>query len=365
MIDIHGYTSRWERLHQWRISALFPRDTRESMRRSLLRLLAVAHSQRLDLVPLVSNLAIEHRGRNRRILRRLAKHLSNGMPLVTAVEVTPGVLSDRQVLAMRFALQIGILDVTYRDLIAESSGTVSEIVASSRKTAVYISVMLAVLVFVVSFLWAFIVPLFVIISDQASDDFKIPKLIQTVNAWTQSIEPAYLLLLVVMIPLVPLLMNTKASRVVKRWMISRDCYFVAQMYRADLLELLARAIEAGRPVPSALSTLARHHFDKRIRNGLLFARNEVEQGAGVWASLCDAKLLTVVEATAIEIADTTDMRSLVMRRLADHKRESAFGKGIVLIQWFQSFAIIAVAAIVLVIVYTFFSFITGAIFELS
>jgi type II secretory pathway component PulF len=98
---------------------------------------------------------------------------------------------------------------------------------------------------------------------------------------------------------------------------------------------------------------------------LLFARNEVEQGSDAWSSLRDAKLLTAAEANAINVASATETRSWIMRRLAGLKREDALRKSAVLVQWFQTLAIIGIAAIVLAIVATFFSFITGVIYKLA
>ncbi len=78
----------------WRISVFWLPDLRSSVQRSLLRLLHVAHVERLALAPLVHALALEHRGGNRRRLRRLAFRLAGGMPLIEALEQTPDALSD-------------------------------------------------------------------------------------------------------------------------------------------------------------------------------------------------------------------------------------------------------------------------------
>ena len=82
--------AHWMRFRaaRWRLSTWWLSDTLDAMQHSLLRILAVAHRERLELAPLVANLAEEHRGRYRRRLRRLARRLNEGTALVDALEQT-------------------------------------------------------------------------------------------------------------------------------------------------------------------------------------------------------------------------------------------------------------------------------------
>ena len=85
-------------------------------------------------------------------------------------------------------------------------------------------------------------------------------------------------------------------------------------------------MEAGRPLPAAISTLARYHFDKSVREKLLFARNEIEQGADDWTSLTESRLLTPQEASAL--ANSSSSRSHISgdaatRRLETEHRHTA------------------------------------------
>ncbi|MEQ1830333.1 MAG: hypothetical protein ABL921_30530, partial [Pirellula sp.] len=41
----------------WRLTSVWPCESRASMRESLIRMLAIAHRERLDVAPLVENLA--------------------------------------------------------------------------------------------------------------------------------------------------------------------------------------------------------------------------------------------------------------------------------------------------------------------
>ena len=107
----------WFRGPTWYVSTWFG-DGLATQQRSLLRMLSVAHRERLEMGPLIHCLADEHRGRYRWRLRRLAKLLESGTPLVEALEQTPDALDDDTVLALRFGSQTGALASTFEMLIA-------------------------------------------------------------------------------------------------------------------------------------------------------------------------------------------------------------------------------------------------------
>jgi type II secretory pathway component PulF len=93
-----------------------------------------------------------------------------------------------------------------------------------------------------------------------------------------------------------------------------------QLRWADVLEKLSLASAAGRPMPGALSTLARYHFDPRIRRELLYARNEVEQGAEVWPTLAAAGLLAPQEERLLDVSERLGNRSWALDKLAANKK---------------------------------------------
>jgi type II secretory pathway component PulF len=85
---------------------------------------------------------------------------------------------------------------------------------------------------------------------------------------------------------------------------------------AALLERLADSARAGRPIPGALATLARHHYDPSIRNKLLLARNEVELGAEVWPAMRGAQVLAPPEVAVLEAAEKLGVRGWALEALA-------------------------------------------------
>ena len=143
---------------RWRLSTWWPSDALESMQHSLLQILSVAHRERLDVTPLVANLAEEHRGRYRRRLRRLALRLADGTPLVDALEQTPDVLKDEDVLAIRFASQIGTLGPMYDSLLSDSADHDNRASTVRRQAFIYSFFTLCILVLAIFFLVTFILP---------------------------------------------------------------------------------------------------------------------------------------------------------------------------------------------------------------
>ena len=101
----------------WKSTPWLPVDSRTSKQRALLQLLSLAYEQRLDSAALIVNLASEQRGIFRRRLFRLAARLRAGTPLVSALEQTPDVLSESDVLSIRFAIQSGTMAATYQSLL--------------------------------------------------------------------------------------------------------------------------------------------------------------------------------------------------------------------------------------------------------
>jgi type II secretory pathway component PulF len=88
---------------------------------------------------------------------------------------------------------------------------------------------------------------------------------------------------------------------------------------ADVLRKLGVTTRAGRPVAGAMSTLARYHFDPITRHQLLFARNEIEQGADVWKSMATAGLLTPPEMRLLHTAERVGNRVWVLNQIAQAK----------------------------------------------
>ena len=138
----------------------WPADTLASKQRSLLRILSVAAVERLEVAPLVACLAMEHRGRYRRRLRRLAQRLAAHTSLADALELTPGVLSDEQILAIRFGDQSGTLPATLANLLKTEHQAAMQVNIRLRQMVFYVGITITILILMLSFMMIQIVPSF-------------------------------------------------------------------------------------------------------------------------------------------------------------------------------------------------------------
>lgn len=303
---------------QWRLSTVYRIDSDAAIGRSLLRLLAVAHNEQLDTAALVSNFADEHRGLWKYRLHRLAKRIESGTPLVNALEQTPNVLTPSQTLAVRFATQSGTLTEAYKHLTERPIAEELTARATYRRAWYYTAAMIAVLVLVITFLNVRIVPFLVAIHHE----FSIPEMpwsLRTFIDVNREISKFAVLWLAIAIGAMCLVLLSPLRRRIASWVSPWWTRVSTQSHSAELLRMLAIAGAAGRPLAGSLSLLARHHFDREVRSRLLFARNEVEQGAEPWECLQRARFLTPAEADAIRSASDNRLQAWTLRQIAQTK----------------------------------------------
>ncbi|MEM1067437.1 MAG: type II secretion system F family protein, partial [Planctomycetota bacterium] len=148
-----------DRYYAWRMMPWWTGESRECRKRSLLRLLALAHKDRLDLVPLLNNYANEQIGLYRLRVQRLARRVADGTPIVEALEQTPEVIGDELVLTIRFAAQTGTLSETYEELLSPRESTADQPHMKLQHAIIYAVVSLIMIACVVTFLALFIFPM--------------------------------------------------------------------------------------------------------------------------------------------------------------------------------------------------------------
>ncbi len=329
---------------------------------SLLRIVAISHRERIDLAPLVTNLSLEHRGVSRRRLQRLASRLNAGVPLIDALEQTPDLLSDEETLRLRFAYQSGTVSKTYEELIEEASYRLFA-VAHTQRPWIYGVVLSIVFLCAIGFLMTFIAPTF-------REMFKefglaLPGLLQSLIATVDVIAEYLPLLMLLAVVLIAGCWLFRPFRALQRWIASRVFPSVAQLRRSELLKMISQAIEAGRPIPGAISTLARYHFDKVVRMRLLFARNEVEQGTETWESLREANLLSSEASSAFRDASTSELQSWTLRRLARQQEAAVRQRRSLLYMLIEPAIVLIFGAITLWVTVAFFSVLVSMISALA
>jgi type II secretory pathway component PulF len=289
--------------------------TTSAQRQSLLRLIAVAAEEKLPLDPLLEAWAKDEGGLQRRRLLSLAQMLKGGTPLPDAVETVPGILREDDVLAIRFGAQSGALAPAIREVLAGSQ-TAQFRPAKTRGSFEYVVTVLLVSSLIVGFIEVKIRPALRQIF--AEYGMKAP-------VFRFSWEFGEFLVHYWYLPVFGLLVlfwfafSARPGRFLRRTFLGRFVYPLRELRAAEVLKSLSVAAAAGRPMPGALSTLARYHFDPRVRNKLLFVRNEVEQGAEVWQSMAHAGLVTSPEARVLETAERVGNRPWALQQLAAGK----------------------------------------------
>lgn len=314
-----GITSRLDLSSStWHMSTWWNPESGKA-RYALIRLLAFAHRERLDVLPLVRHLAAEQRGAARRRLRRLERRLALDTPLIEALEQTPDLLSDEDLLALRFGNQSGTLMATFEFLLERNSAQnqaawirVIQAIAYGICLAVFTSLALA-------FLMVFIAPTF----KRMFEDFglRLPSALQALIVSVDNCVQYLPIVILLMVVGVVTILFAKPQQWFRRVWLSKIWAPVANLRTAHLQHLLAISSDAGRPLSASLSTLARYHFDNNIRLKLLEARNNVEQGTTPWLSLAEVQLLSSGEANSLEHAESPEFRSWLLRQLATWREE--------------------------------------------
>jgi type II secretory pathway component PulF len=296
----------------------WPLYTTAAQRRSLLRLIAVATEENLPLVPLLESWAADERGLQRSRLLQLLALLRRGTPLPDAIDAVPGLLRPEDALAVRFDAQSGTRTAAVRQALAEFDETETQSRSGVRQTVVYVVVVFLVALLLTAFVQTKILPVIIRMLGEFSLDLPAVSAL----SWQMSQTLASDWWIIALAALVALwaLLFTEAGRWLRDLMLYPLSASGRQWRSAGVLELLGVAMHAGRPLPGALSTLARYHFDPGIRNKLLFIRNEVELGADAWQCMGKAGLLTPPEVRLLAASQRLGNRGWALQQLVAVKR---------------------------------------------
>ena len=300
---------------RWRVAAWWSNESQIMVQKSLLRLLLFAHQNRLELPRVVRNFANEHRGLRRLRLLILARRLGRGLPLVEAVEQTPGILDEQNVLALRFASQLGVFTDSFCDRLQAIDRDRANAVAGLRRVSMYAMAMLLVLACYLIFTGSLLSPHMIGLANEyglRSSWVDFNNVMLGNWGWCLILATSLIGFWIGI-----LFLSSDARRFLRKRLRRMSHRLGLTSHTAELLSLLSHAAEQGRPISGSLSTLARYHYDRLIRLQLLFIRNEVEQGAEVWNCFKDAKLITAEEAEAIRECPDSRSQGWLLRQLSE------------------------------------------------
>jgi type IV pilus assembly protein PilC len=313
------------------------RRATRSQQVALLRLIAIGSELHLPLQPLLESWANDERGPQQDRVRRLARLIGDGVPLSAAVEEVRGALRDEDVLAIRFGAQSGTLADSLRASLDREAVQPADERRSLRDTLVYAVVVGMLFCAISTFYFVKIAPaLRAILHDFNMGE---PAALQLALSLAQTVERYWWVIAIAI--LVGWRYLRPGRRPVAPWNAWRQDSLGGRA-SAEILRKLSIAADAGRPMAGALSTLARYHFDPPTRHRLLYARNEVEQGADVWPSMVSAGLMTRQDANVLDAAERLGNRAWALRHLAAVKDRAAQ-------RWVQVAAAFGMPAVVLLL----------------
>jgi type II secretory pathway component PulF len=299
---------------------VWPGHTTSAQRRGLLRLIAVSLEQKLPFVPLLEAWTADERGTQYYRVRWLVHLLNQGTPLADAVEQIPGILRDEDVLAIRFDAQSGTVTKAIRENLDDRPSEQTSPTRRLRSTLWYFFAIslcaLPIITFMMFKIWPALREIF------SEFGLQLPAVTELFLRFIELFVHFAWLPILVIIALLASLAFARPGRFV-RLAAARYVGPFRDKSSADLLRKIAIATNAGRPVPGALSTLARYHFDPTIRHKLLFVRNEIEQGADLWESMGVAELINHADVRALNLAERIGNRSWVLTQLAYAKSRRA------------------------------------------
>lgn len=303
---------------EWRLPAYWPLYTTAGQRHSLLRLIAVSIEENVPLAPLVAHWAEDERGVQRRRLLRLAKLLAEGRPLPDAVEEIPDVLRDEDVLAIRFDAQSGTRTAAIRQMLDDPPLAAASPASRAKQVFGYCCVVAPLAFLLVTFTHLKIMPVFQRILYEFG--MRQPVAMELSLELARWFVRYWWLGAVALLALLWTMFSTRAGRFVRYSLVHRLVQPLRELHAAEVLQNLGVALRAGRPIPGALSTLARYHFDPDVRHKLLFVRNEVEQGEDVWRSLTNVGLLAPAEVRLLDAAERVGNRPWALAQIVGVKK---------------------------------------------
>ena len=280
-----------------------------------------------------------------------------------ALEKTPYGLSDSVVLSLRFGSQSGTLGQTYEQLIENEKPLVGESRTTQGNARGYWAVMAGTMALILTFYMFFIMPTYKKMFDEF--ELTLPIVLRRLLILLELVSSNLLLVVLACFALGWLVWSYRSRRFFRREVADRLFGRSSLLRSSQLLWMLSVAVEAGRPLAGSLSTLAKYHFDKKIRQRLLSARNEVEQGVPAWTSLVDAKIISPEEFQALSGAANSRDQAWTLRRIAKVKHEIANQRVLVRTAFINPFVILIFASVVLWICFSLLSVLANLISKLA
>jgi len=325
----------------------------------LLDIIASASQHRKRLAPLLTAFARDNRGPRRRQLLQLADHLEAGLSLADGLERIPDLLPESTILALRLGTDCGMLPYVLREIKGLHDPSQLTHTQYVRRAIRHFQIVGLGILLVATFLNLKVLPTF----KQISQDFHQP-VVQNycaiewiaAHSWT---------LFVGIILLSWFALGQRWGRRIRWSLLMNVLPPLTTLRNAEIVRYLAWIAACDRPVPAAVSCLAKHHYDPAMRYKLLVLRNEMELGAESWPMMQQLGFITPQEATALQTAEACHDLLWVAMRIADAKRERALDTLAMLASTLPPLGVLVTSSLVLLMAYWLFHTLSSWIVNLA
>ena len=273
---------------------------------TLLSTLAVAVEKQFPLVPFLEALADEAGGRWRWKVRGLADLITAGVSIPDALEAIPGILPQDAVALVRVGARTGNMSGALREAATLARRRSENTGMRFQGTLLYLCLLFMVLGMISSFLMIWIIPKFKAIFE--GFDSKLPALTETVIAVSDLGSKYWYLLLFFPFALVGMWMLMAIALDLLGWgpvwnrplRLAQNAW--PRLKTPHVLRCLSVAVDAGRPLSEALTTVAARHPDRDFRLKIKDLAAAVVRGDDCWSTLRAARMLQRGEVALLESA---------------------------------------------------------------
>jgi type II secretory pathway component PulF len=310
---------------EWRLNRPWRFGPIKAQRKSLLQVLAISFQPSSSTPQLPVNMLLrlylqEEATSYRKKVQQLVDRLESGLTLADSIEQTPELLCDEDILAIRLASQSGTLPETLDHLCHSYDNP--ETWRREGSSWPYYLTLVFVFCLLIAFLKGLILPTFEEILREL--DMQATPSFQLLNGIWATIGMIALPLVAVG-SLAALWLSNRSGYT--RWLrhavgswVSLNRHRLAQ---SKTLLMLCESMQRGRPVLGTLGTLAKYHFDSRVRSQLLIAKNEIELGASMPESFLRVGLLTEYQAKSLSKLDSNAEQGWLLSKIAKRNWEEA------------------------------------------
>lgn len=291
---------------------------RLSRQYALLWLLTVAAERRIPLVPAIEAFAREGGGLFAGRARYLAAMIRAGVPLPEALERSPGLLPRDVLPVIRVGYESGGLAAALRQAasVRDFQRPLWLFVAGKL---VYLMVLVAVGVSIVTFVMYSIVPAFQSIF--LSFNAPLPKMTQMLISVSRAAFDLWYLLALFFLSFGLLSLYVLLRYIgLTNWELPGTSWVVRRLDTAAVLEALSLAAEYRRPLPEALASLARSYPKWSIRRRLRGVSRDLDGGADWCRSLLARGLLKQADLAVLQAAQRVGNLPWALREMAESNR---------------------------------------------